>query len=299
LAALKSQRIETAKAAPDEKQLMLRKGLSVLFGTHPYGRVLAGTQESLAAISRDDVLSFYSRFYLANNAELLVYGDTTAEQVTKHSRAHLGTWKKGEIVPPNFRQPEKLTSTRIFLLDSSGAMSHATAVLSGVSRRAPDYFAANIAVDALNQAFTRSRIDAAARIEPRTLAGPLIIEVNAPTEKLMEQLKMIADAMMTLQNEAAGSEQLETARTHLLNAMADRLRSNTTVGDVILDIESYGLGRDYVLHFTDRVNAVTTADVQGAARQYLAPQAMVIVLSGPAAILEPEVKKAGSLTVNH
>ena len=50
---------------------------------------------------------------------------------------------------------------------------------------------------------------------------------------------------------------VEAAKSRLIAAMAERLRNNVALADLLLDIESYGLGRDYLLHYADRVNAVT------------------------------------------
>ena len=79
--------------------------------------------------------------------------------------------------------------------------------------------------------------------------------------------------------------------------MAERLRNPAAVADVILDVESYGLGRDYLLRYAERVNAVTPADIQAAARDTLRPEAIAITLSGPAGQLENDAKRLGAVTV--
>ncbi|HNC44113.1 MAG TPA: insulinase family protein, partial [Acidobacteriota bacterium] len=43
-----------------------------LYGKHPYHHSLEGTAESLRGISRFDVIDFYKRHYLSNNAALVV-----------------------------------------------------------------------------------------------------------------------------------------------------------------------------------------------------------------------------------
>jgi zinc protease len=299
LEALKAQRINAAKeAAADEAERLRRRALAGVYGSHPYGRPLAGTAETLQMIGRADLLNFYSRFYIANNAQLLVQGDVSADQVTRLARARLGTWKKGEAVPPNFRYPERLTGNRVLLIDRPEATnSRAVLALMGVSRRAPDYFAAMMAVDIFNQLLTQASLGASARAEARVLAGPLTIEWNGPSENAIESVKKITDLMARLQAQPPGLEQVEAAKVRLLAAMGERVRTNAAIADVILDIESYGLGRDYVLHYAERVNAVTPADIQAAAREYLRPEALVIALSGSAGKLEADARKLGTLTV--
>ncbi|MEN3333065.1 MAG: zinc protease [Blastocatellia bacterium] len=299
LEALKAQRIKAVKEeAADDNERLRRKALEGVFGSHPYGRPLAGTAETLQQIGRADLLNFYSRFYIANNAQLLVQGEVTAEQVTRLARARLGTWKKGEVAPPNFRYPERLTSNRVVLIDRPDAPnSRAVLALIGVSRRAPDYFAAMMAVDIFNQLLTQANLGASTRAEARVLAGPLMIELNSPPEKVIENVKNITDLMARLQTQPPALEQVEAAKSRLIAAMGERLHTNAALADVILDIESYGLGRDYVLRFAERVNAVTPADIQAAAREYLKPGATVIVVSGAAGKLEAEAKKLGAVII--
>jgi zinc protease len=106
----------------------------------------------------------------------------------------------------------------------------------------------------------------------------------------------VADVMAGMQAQPPALEQVEAAKSRLIAAMAERLRNNAAA-DVILEVESYGLGRDYILRYAERVNAVTPADIQAAARALLRPEAMVIALSGPAAQLENDAKRVGAVTV--
>ena len=299
LEALKAQRIIAVKEeAADENERLRRKALEGIYGSHPYGRPLAGTAETLQQIGRADLLNFYSRFYIANNAQLLVQGDVSADQVTRLARARLGTWKKGEVVPPNFRYPERLTSNRVLLIDRPDATnSRAVLALTGVSRRAPDYFAAMMAVDIFNQLLTQANLGASAKADARVLAGPLLIELSAPPERVIENVKSLTSLMARLQTQPPALEQVEAAKSRLLAAMGERLRTNAAIAEVILDIESYGLGRDYMLHYAERVNAVTPADIQTAAREYMKPEALVIAVSGAAGKLEADAKKLGTVTV--
>ena len=61
---------------------------TALYGEqHPYGRPLAGTEASIAAISRADLQSFYDTYYRPNNATLLVVGDVKPDDVERRAQA--------------------------------------------------------------------------------------------------------------------------------------------------------------------------------------------------------------------
>src|SRR5438477_1658991 len=54
---------------------------AALFLNHPYHRPIIGWRQQIEALTREDALHFYKRFYTPNNAILIVAGDVTAEQV--------------------------------------------------------------------------------------------------------------------------------------------------------------------------------------------------------------------------
>jgi zinc protease len=289
-----------SKEAQDEQLLVRHRALEGTYGSYPYGRPARGTIESLGKIARQDVQYFHNRFYLANNSAVTVIGDATAEQVTRLGRSRLGAWKKGEKVPPTFRPPEPQSARRVFILDrSEGQAAHAVISQVGISRRAEDYFAAMVMADVLARQASRARAAMKAEIalDARLLPGPLLVTLQAAPIDMVADIDAILDAMARLQNAPPSIDSVESAKARLIGAMAERLNSDEGVAGLILDIETYGLGRDYVVHYADRVNAITPADVQRAAQTYLKPQAVTIVIAGPAGRFEDLMKKLGTVAV--
>jgi zinc protease len=304
LDALKSQHLAALKnEAATAAELLKRKATEAVFGSHPYSRPARGTVESVAQITRADLTYFYNKFYLANNAELIVTGDVTAEQVTRYGRTKLGAWKKGEKIPPSFRPPDAPAAARVLILDRQGVEpGHGVIGMVGVSRRAEDYLAAMIAADLLAQAATRLAVlvpgaQVQVEVEPRLLSGPLFVKLKAPTGDLARLAQGCLDEMNRLQTSAPGVEQIEAAKSRLIAAMGERLRTADGIVEVMLDIETFGLGRDYLITYAERINGLTPSDVQRAAQAYLRPQATVAVVAGPADKLEADLKKLGAVTV--
>lgn len=304
LDALKSQRVaglqnETETAA----DLLKRKVTEAIFGAHPYSRPARGTAESLAQITRGDLIYFYNKYYLANNAELVVTGDVTAEQVTRFARTKLGAWKKGDKIPPSFRPPDTPVAARILLVDRQG-LEPGNAVIGvvGVSRRAGDYLAAMLAADLLAQHTTRlaATLPGASiqvEVDPRLLSGPLFVKIKAPAGDLARLVQACLDELHGMQTGVPGGEPLEAAKARMIAAMGERLRTTDGMVDVMLDIETFGLGRDYLITYAERINGLTPNDIQRAAQAYLRPPASVAAVAGPADKLEAELKKLGAVTV--
>ncbi len=301
---LKAARIASVSQNPlDDTVAVLRKAQDAVFGSHPFGRPAHGTPESIEQIARQDLIYFYNRYYIANNSEVVVSGDVTSEQVTRLGRSKLGSWKKGEKVPPTFKSHEAQTGRRVFILDRSDEQPARAAIAQiGLSRRAEDYFAAVIVTDVLGAQVSKNTAMHAGttietKLETRQIAGPLIVSIKAAPADLAADIDVLLDTMSALQTSLSASDQVEAAKARLIASMAERLKTTTGAAEVILDIETFGLGKDYFVTFADRVNAITPSDVQRAAQAYFRPKSVAIAIAGSASRFEASMKRIGTVTV--
>ena len=63
----------------------------LVYGFHPYGLPQSGTPESLASITRDDLVAYHRQNFVANNAILAIVGDVTAEEAFESVRKSSAT----------------------------------------------------------------------------------------------------------------------------------------------------------------------------------------------------------------
>jgi len=75
-------------------------------------------------------------------------------------------------------------------------------------------------------------------------------------------------------------EELADSKTYLNGALPLHLETNDGISSLLLDIEQYGLGYDYLQRYPDIVGAVTREDVQRVVRQYLDPHRAVLAMAG-------------------
>src|SRR5581483_7123572 len=59
--------------------------LRLAYGTHPYGQLGAGEPETVAAITREDVVGFRQAYYSSDHAVVAIIGDVTREQAQRIS----------------------------------------------------------------------------------------------------------------------------------------------------------------------------------------------------------------------
>ncbi|MEE9591091.1 MAG: pitrilysin family protein, partial [Thermodesulfobacteriota bacterium] len=90
--------LEEVRMGKDNPGRRLYKDLlSTAFTMHPYGRPVIGTRETVKDIAREDLLTFYRKWYVPQNMTLLVVGDfnreRALEEITKSLKGFKGRRK--------------------------------------------------------------------------------------------------------------------------------------------------------------------------------------------------------------
>ncbi|MBW0158506.1 M16 family metallopeptidase [Sedimentimonas flavescens] len=86
---------------------------------HPYGTPVIGWRQEMEALTRDDALEWYRRYYAPNNAVLVVAGDVTPEQVKALAQTYYGPLEPSADIPPRVRpqEPPQLAERRLVFPD--------------------------------------------------------------------------------------------------------------------------------------------------------------------------------------
>src|SRR5690606_27795957 len=120
---LRKRRIEELKAAKDSDPsgLIRLYGRRFLFGDHPYGSPASGSERSLGAISRDDVLGFYRANFGADRLTLMFAGDVDAAALTQAVTRAFQDWRRAAAPLRELVPAPRVTGRRVLLVDQPGA----------------------------------------------------------------------------------------------------------------------------------------------------------------------------------
>jgi zinc protease len=98
----------------DPDQLLDQELTATAFRAHPYGHPTIGWLGDLQAMTRDDLYGYYRRYYVPNNATLVIVGDVDAKDALRRTVQHFGSIAPGEIAKrPHTREPEQLGERRV------------------------------------------------------------------------------------------------------------------------------------------------------------------------------------------
>ncbi|HEX4642887.1 MAG TPA: pitrilysin family protein, partial [Candidatus Acidoferrales bacterium] len=143
----------------DPDTIVARADAAALFGPHnPFGYDNVGTEPSIKAMTREDLVKFWKTHYVPGNAALVVAGDIPAGELRALVDAKFGAWKGGDVALPQPGPPET-TKAKIIIVDRPGAQQTQLRLLQiGVGRATPDYPALEVMNSELGGLFS-SRIN--------------------------------------------------------------------------------------------------------------------------------------------
>jgi zinc protease len=101
----------------DPDTLLDQELTAVAFKAHPYRHPTIGWLSDLQTMTRDDLYSYYRRFYVTNNATLVIVGDIDAKEAMRGVVRHFGGIRPADVPrrPPT-REPDQMGERRLTLL---------------------------------------------------------------------------------------------------------------------------------------------------------------------------------------
>jgi zinc protease len=276
----------------------------LVYGFHPYGRPQSGTPQSVAALTRDDLLAFHRKWFGANNAILAIVGDVTADEAFAGAERAFGKWARTDAEVAKNADPPPPTR-RLVIVDRPGAVQTEIRVGNiAIPRRHDDYMALDLASKVLggegaNRLFRVLRSErgltygASADFNALKQGGDLVAQTNTRSETTGETLRLIVDEIWKIQRERVGERELEGAQEYLTGSFPLTIETPSQIALQILNAVFFGLDMNDLQTFRERVNAVRVDDVQRVARAYLHPDRLTIVLVGDAAAITKQLPGIG------
>jgi zinc protease len=276
----------------------------LVYGFHPYGMPQSGTPETLASITRADLVAFHQKYFVPNNAILAIVGDVTAEEAFASVRRVFGDWERREVpAAPPVEPP--IPTRRVVIVNKPDAVQTEVRVGHiGIPRNHPDYMAVNLAIrilggegsNRLHQVLRTARgltYGAQADFDTYKESGDFQAETNTRTAATGEVLRLIVDEFWRLQRDRVSERELSDAKAYLTGSFPLTIETPNAIAMQILNVVFFGLPIEQLQTFRDRVNAVSVDDVQRVARLYLKPDRLSVVLVGNASAFTSQLQGVG------
>jgi len=277
---------------------------AIVYGRgHPYGHPLNGTDSATARLARDGVAEFYRTYYRPNGARLLIVGDVTLAEARRLAAARFGAWERGDVPAfPSPPPPPRAAARTVYLIDKPGAAQSVVRIgHAGPARTTPDWFALEVLNTIVGGAFT-SRLNqnlrethgytygAFSQFAPRRLNGAFVALASVVTAKTDSSLVEFLKELRRIRDEAVAPPELAKAKAYLTLGLPGDFETTGGAAARFRELLAFGLPLDYYDHYVDRINAITGADVQRVAREYIDPDHFDIVVVGDKSQIEAGIK---------
>ena len=262
-----------------------------LYGDHPYAHDPGGNDQSIEAMTREDIVAFFKRYYVAGNVVIALVGaidraraEEIAEELTRDMPA-------GEKAPP---LPKVSLSEKgdELAVDFPSSQTHIYMGQPVMARGDDDFFPLYVGNHMLGGSGLVSMLSDEVR-EKRGLAysvysyfsqmqnkGPFVFNAQTRTDRAHETLAVIRQTLEEFMKDGPDEERLTAARKNITGSFPLQTSSNANIVEYIAMMGFYDYPLDYLDTFIDKVNAVTAEEIQDAFRRRVNPDAFLVVTVG-------------------
>lgn len=304
---LKRERIAGIRREKVEPQTMgLRVIPQLLYGKgHPYGVPFTGSgnEESVAKMTREDLVKWHDTWFKPNNATLLIVGDTTLAEVTPKLEKLFAGWKPGEVPKKDVATVQMTQKPEVYLVDRPGS---GQSVIFGGLLAPPRNDPQAIPIQLVNAIFGGtfgSRINMNLREDKHYSYGvfatmppargqrPYFSIAPVQTDKTKEslvELKKEYDEIVS--NKPITGAELSHEQSNATLALPGQFETVQQLSGAYSQILEYGLPEDYFNTFTQKAMAITPDSANAIAQKLIQPGHLIWVVVGDMSKVEQGIR---------
>jgi len=252
-------------------------------------------EDSLKRISRADVMKFYQEHYRPDQTVLTLVGDFEPKAVRSLLEKQLSNWKASGKAPTVNYPPAPLPAKVVQLNPVLPGKTQAITLMGyrGIDRKDPRYYSSLVLNEILGGSTLSSRLGTEIRdrqgltygIYSNFLAGrhpgPFLIQMQTSPEDAQRAIASTRSLLQQIHKQGVTQDEVEAAKRSLTSSYTVSLANPDDLANRILMNKVYGLDEEELRQFSQKIQAVTLAQVNQAAKELLQPDNLVVVTAGP------------------
>ena len=290
----REREVQLAGIKEDEEQLttvarnILREAL---FHEHPYALRGKGSVESVAKLTRKNLLAFRDRHLDGRNGVISVFGNVRVAEVRDLFEQALGKMKAGELALTSAPQPAPLASTITVESLKEKAQGVLMVGYRGADMFSPDRYALELIDEASSDLgsrfFVRIREEmglayyVGASQMQGLVPGLFLFYLGTDPQKIEPVRAALLEEIGKLASEGLTVEELARAKKKMIGQQQIANQSNDSFGYMAALDELYGLGFDHYKKLEHDVEGITVEEVRRVAAKYFQNQPYVLALVRP------------------
>jgi zinc protease len=267
------------------------KFMSAIYQSHPYASPNDGTEKSIAAIKRKDILAFYKKYYVAKNAMVAIVGAVDRKQAEQLAEEVTSELKEGNKAEP-LENVKALTKAETIFIEHPSTQTHILVGQPGLKRGDPDYFPLYVGNHVLGGGGMVSRLfeeirekrglsySAYSYFSPMRFNGPFLAGLQTKSDQVDEALSVLMENINSYIETGPTEEELIASKKNITGGYPLRIDSNSKILSYLVVIAYYKLPLDYLDTFNANVEAVTIEQIKDAFNRRVTPDKLVTVMVG-------------------
>jgi zinc protease len=262
-----------------------------LYGDHPLHRPISGYASTVSEITRDDVLAFYQRFYVPQNAILVMVGDFSAAHMLALIENAFGDWQAKPSQQITLPQPSPTRGKTVQIVDMDVNQSYVQFGYLSVRRADPEFANIRAMNYILGGGGFVSRLTRSIR-EEQGLAysvhsdfvggsqfpGFFYAGLQTKIDTTSQALKSLFAVIDGMKQAPVSVEELTDMKLAFEGSLPRRAESYGQVAGLLLDREFFGLPDGYWESEIRHIQQLTPGEIQRLAQRYLDTDNFVLSL---------------------
>ncbi|MCA8883612.1 MAG: insulinase family protein [Rhodobacteraceae bacterium] len=276
--------------AEDPDTIAANAFAAATYGDHPYGSPGEGTLESVAALTRDDLIAAHRGALARDRVVIAAAGDISAEKLADIVDRLLA--RLPETGAPLPQDAVLAFDGGVTVVPYDTPQTVISFAQPGLARDDPDYFAAYLVNQILGGGGFTSRLTTEVRekrgltygiyayLADKDYADLLVGRAATANARAAETVEVVRAEWARMAAEGPTAEELERAKTYLIGGYPLRFDGNDAIARILVGMQAAGLPIDYVATRNDKIRSVSPQDARRVAAQVLQPEALSFVLVG-------------------
>jgi zinc protease len=286
----------------DEPNVIASRAFNkLLFGANlPYGKF--PSEQSIKSFTKNDLTSFHKTNFTTGNSTLIIVGDVTRESITPVLEKYFAVYQTGTTTKPANPVPQQIKGRPLYIVDKPGAAQSVILIgRIGTSRSDAQYHDITIMNTILGGSFA-SRLNnnlreqngysygAGSGFSFWKVPGPFMASSSVQTDVTGPALGEFFNEFKKMRQPIP---ELDITRGRNYDALgyAGDFETNADIAAALSSLVFYQLPDDYFNKYVDKALAVTKKGVEAAAKKYIVPENMLVVIVGDQAKILEGVKK--------
>ena len=271
---------------------------AMAFGDHPYGSSRDGTEDSIAALTREDIVAAHKAALARDRVYVSAVGDINAEDL-----ATLLDNLLGDLPATGAPMPETATyqlNGGVTVVPFDTPQSVVLFGHPGLERHDDDFLAAYVLNEIFGGGGLESRLMRELRekrgltygvysyLVPKDHAELFLGRVASANDRVAQAIEVLREQWAQMAESGITQAELDEAKTYLTGAYPLRFDGNGPIANILVGMQMDGLPTDYVANRNDLVNALTLDDMNRVAKRLFRPEDLHFVVVGQPEGLQPD-----------